>query len=115
MKDLFTQGPLSTALGIGIAGGVALGLFLVANRYFGLFNYARLTPTQVDKVAMKYQNNTVTRADGANYSRGVVNAGGSLYYFNHQFGKSFEIFPLIWERYSTDQDLLGAPLLKLPV
>mgnify|MGYP001564356098 CR=1 FL=1 len=115
VKDLITQA-LPSALGLLIAGGVVLGSFLIFNRFFGLFNYAQLSPTQVDKVAQKYQGNIVTKAEGANYSRGVINTGGTLYYFKHHYGKSFEIFPVIVpERYSTDTDLLGAPILVLPV
>lgn len=105
----------ATALGIVIAGGLALGSFLIAHRFFGLFSYPSLTPTQVDKVAMKFQAHTVTKAEGPDYSRGVINAGGSLYYFKHVYGKSFDIYPLVYERYSTDTDILGAPRLTIPV
>ena len=114
VKDLLTQA-LPTALGFGIAGAVALGIFLIANRFFGLFNYASLGPTEVDKVARTYLKHVVTKADGGDYSRGVINAGGTLYYFKWHYGQSFEIFPLIYERYSSDTDLLGAPRLTLPV
>ena len=114
MKN-FTDNAVSTALGVSIAVGAAVGLFVIANRFFGWFNYAELSPTQVDKVALKFQNHTVTKAEGPGYSRGVVNAGGSFYYFKHVYGKSFDIFPMIYERYSTDKDLLGAPVLVMPV
>lgn len=114
MKDLITPA-LSTALGIAVAGAAALGLFIIANRFLGLFNYAELSREEVDKVARTYLKHVVTKADGPTYSRGVVNAGGTLYYFKWHYGQSFEIFPLIYERYSSDRDLLGAPRLVLPV
>jgi len=115
VKDIITQA-LPIALGLGIAGGLALGLFLIANRFFGLFNYASLGPAEVDKVARKFLGgNVVTKADGPDYSRGIINTGGVLYYFKWYYGRSFEFFPTPYERYSGDTDLLGAPHLVLPV
>ena len=110
-----TEPVLSVALGIVVAGALALGSFFVLNRFFGLFNYADLSPTQVDKVAMKFIKHAVTKADGPSYSRGVVSMNGVLYYFKHHYGQSFEIFPMVYERYSTDRDLLGAPVLVNPI
>mgnify|MGYP001612907761 FL=1 len=114
MKN-FIEPVLSVALGIVVAGALALGSFFVLNRFFGLFNYADLSPTQVDKVAMKFIKHAVTKADGPSYSRGVVSMNGVLYYFKHHYGQSFEIFPMVYERYSTDRDLLGAPVLVNPI
>ena len=111
----FIEPVLSVALGIVVAGALALGSLYIANRFFGLFNYASLSPTQVDKVAMKFVSHAVTKADGPSYSRGVVNMGGTLYYFKHIYGQSFDIFPMVYERYSTDIDLFGAPILVNPV
>lgn len=87
------------------------------NRFFGIFNYAQLSPAQVDKVAQKYlSRDVITKADGPNYSRGIISFGGTLYYFKWYYKQSFEIFPVIVpERYSTDIDLIGGPKLVLPV
>ena len=88
MKDIITNQALGTALGVSIAGVIALGLFLIANRFFGIFNYASLSPAQVDKVAQKYlSRDVITKADGPNYSRGIISFGGTLYYFKHMFGE----------------------------
>lgn len=114
MKDLFTPA-LGTALGVSIAVAVAVGLFLVAQRLLGFFSYSGLTSVQIDKVAHKYLGNVVTKADGPDYSRGVINTGGSLYYFSWHYGKSFEVYPLVMERYQIDKSILDNPHLVLPV
>lgn len=110
-------------LALSLAGGVLLsvGLIglaaLVANRLFGFFSYPALSPGQVDAVAKEYDRRfrIVTRACDATHCRGIYDMGGSLYYYSWHFGKSYEIYPVVYERYTTESILLGdKPSLTYP-
>jgi len=105
---------LETSIGVLIAAGVLGAGLLIANRIFGLFAYASLSPTEVDKVAKQYDKyKIVTRVCDSTHCRGVYDMGGTLYYYKWEFGKSYEIFPLVYERYTTDNILWFAPSPKL--
>ena len=105
-----------------IAGGVLLsvaligGAALVANRLLGIFAYPALSPSQVDAVAREYDRRyrIVSRACDATHCRGIYDLGGSLLYYNWEFGKSYTIYPVLFERYSTDISFGDRPSLVYP-
>ena len=107
---------LEMSLGLLLAGGLSLGLFLIANRLFGIYSYPSLSPDQVDKVAKQYDSRfrIVTRACDATHCRGIYDMGGSLYYYSWEKGKSYTIYPLLFERYSTDISFGDKPPLTYP-
>lgn len=107
---------LNTAIGLLLGGSViALGL-LIANRILGVYAYPSLSPDQVDKVAKEYDHRfrIVSRACDATHCRGIYDMGGSLYYYSWEFGKSYTIYPVLYERYSTDFSLGDKPSLTYP-
>lgn len=107
---------LNTALGLLLAGGIGLVGFLIANRLLGIYAYPALSPKEVEAVANQYERRyrIVTRACDSTHCRGVYDVGGSLYYYNYEFGRSFSIYPLFYERYSTDISLGDKPPLTFP-
>lgn len=107
---------INTALGLLLAGGIGVALFLIANRLFGVYAYPSLSPEQVDKIASLYENRfrIVTRACDSTHCRGIYDVGGSLYYYSYEFGKSYTIYPVIYERYSTDISFGDKPPLTFP-
>ena len=107
---------LNNAAGVLLAGGAALTAFLVAHHLFGILAYPALSPSQVDKVAKRYDSRykIVTRACDATHCRGIYDMGGVLYYYKYEFGKSYTIFPMFYERYSTDISLGDKPPLVIP-
>lgn len=107
---------LNTALGMLLSLGIAGAAFLIANRVLGIFAYPQLSPEQVDRVAKEYDRRfrIVTRACDATHCRGIYDAGGVLYYYNWEFGKSYTTYPLLFERYSTDISLGDKPPLVYP-
>lgn len=107
---------LNTALGVLLAGGLAGIAFLIANRLLGIYAYPALSADQVDKVAKQYDTRfrIVTRACDSTHCRGIYDMGGSLYYYNWEFGKSYTTYPLLFERYSTDISLGDKPPLVYP-
>lgn len=107
---------LNTALGVLLSVGLLGVGFLIANRLLGIYAYPSLSPAQVDKVAKEYDRRfrIVTRACDATHCRGIYDVGGSLIYYNWEFGKSYTIYPLLFERYSTDISLGDKPPLTYP-
>jgi len=107
---------INTSLGVLLGAGVGVLALIVANRLFGVFAYPSLSPDQVDKVAKQYDSRfrTVTRACDSTHCRGIYDMGGSLYYYNWEKGSSYTIFPMMYERYSTDFSLGDKPPLVFP-
>jgi len=116
MFNLKLDSILETAIGALLAMGIAGIGFLLANRVFGIYAYPQLTSVQVDKVAKEYDSRfrIVTRACDSTHCRGIYDVGGSLIYYNWEFGKSYTIYPLLYERYSTDFSLGDTPALVFP-
>lgn len=114
--------PFDLKLALSLAGGVLLSIgllglgALVANRLFGFFSYPALSPGQVDAVAKEYDRRfrIVTRACDATHCRGIYDLGGSLLYYNWEFGRSYTIYPVLFERYSTDISFGDKPPLVYP-
>lgn len=107
---------LETAMGVLVAGGIACIALLIANRLFGVYSYPSLSPSQVDAVAKHYDSRfrIVTRACDSTHCRGIYDMGGSLYYYSWEKGRSYTIYPLVYERYSTDFSLGDKPPLTFP-
>lgn len=116
LKKIKVNHIIEEALGILLAGGVSLAIFLILNRAFGVYSYPQLTPTQVEKVAKEYDSRfrIVTRACDSKHCRGIYDMGGSLYYYSYEFGKSYTIYPVLYERYSTDISFGDKPPLTYP-
>ena len=93
----------------GAIGGAAFLVFKTLQDYFGLFAYPALSPTQVDAVAAQYskQFKIVTRACDKTHCRGIYATGGNPIYYNWQFGKSYDVYPLITEHYTTQKPIFG--------
>jgi hypothetical protein len=93
----------------GALGGAAFLVFKLAQEYFGLFAYPSLTPSQINAVAKEYdeQFKIITRACDKTHCRGVYNTGGLPIYYNWQFGKSYDVYPLITEHYTTQKPIFG--------
>ena len=112
LKDILTY------VGIAVAGTAgAYAVFKILQEYFGLFAYPSLNPEQVNRVAQEYYKRfkVVTSACDSTHCRGVLDTGGALYYYNFQFGRSYEIYPMLMEKYLTTKPIFGdAPALVYP-
>lgn len=107
---------LNSALGIVLGLAIAGVGFLVANRVLGVYAYPELSPSQIENIAKEFDRrfHIVSRACDTTHCRGVYDMGGSLYYYSWEFGKSYTIYPVLYERYSTDFSLGDKPSLTYP-
>ena len=114
---VFNRHIVEDATAVLMAGGVALALFYVGQRFFGLFSYPGLAPEEVDRIAKEYDTRfkILSRVQGGNYFRGVYEGNGHLYYYRYTPGRDFSIYPLVDEFYTTRRNLLGSnPKLVYP-
>lgn len=112
LKEILTYVGIAGAAGIG-----AYALFKIAQDYFGVFAYPSLNPSQVNDVANEYYKRfkVVTSACDNTHCRGVLDTGGALYYYRWEFDKSYEIYPMLIEKYLTTKPIFGdSPQLVYP-
>ena len=116
MIKLNIKAVLETAVGVVVGVGLLGVGALIANRLFGIYAYPHLTSQQVDTIAKQYDSRfrIVTRACDSTHCRGIYDMGGSLYYYSWEKGKSYTIYPLFYERYSTDISFGDKPPLVFP-
>ena len=107
---------IDTALGVVLGAGIIGAVLFIANKFFGTFAYPGLSPQELDRVYRELDRRfkIVSRVNGPNYSRGIYDAGGSLYYYYYTYGQDLVLYPLVFERYTTDSSLLGNPKLTYP-
>jgi hypothetical protein len=111
-----TNNIIDTALGVVLGAGIIGAALFIANKYFGLFAYPGLSPKELEKVygELNRRYKIVSRVNGSDYSRGIYDVGGSLYYYYYTYGQDLVLYPLVFERYTTDTSLLGNPKLTYP-
>jgi hypothetical protein len=82
----------------------------------GVFAYPGIGAEGIDQVAQEYDKRfkIVTRAQAGTATRGIYDVGGSLYYYKYEPGVSYEIYPVIIERYDAAPSMFGNTRLLVP-
>lgn len=103
-------------LSILLAGGLAIVGFFAAQKIFGLLEYPGISPQQVDSVAKEIDSRfkIVTRALENDTWRGIYDMGGSLYYYRYKPGFEYILYPLIYERFTSESSLINNVEMAYP-
>lgn len=122
MLGLGKKLPLAAQVSIGILGALAvIGIvFFIAQRYLSVFSYLGMSPTEVDKVRVSFEQkcqpiSTACRPGfwdrNSSNCRGVYLCGGFPIYFHHDrtsTGSDYSIYPILWnELWSSKKDWSG--------
>ena len=104
--------------GIGITAVAAAALFFTA-RHFGYFSYIGLSADDVASVMAEVDSRfkILSRVHGrtwnSDFYRGIYSGGDTAYplYYRYEIfddgNASLEIYPLVYEKWSTNQDIFG--------
>lgn len=107
---------LENTTSILLAGGVVLGGLWVFQKVFGFLEYPGISPRDVDNVAREIDKRfkIVTRAREGNTLRGIYDMGGTLYYYRYDPGQNYMIYPMLYERFTTEQTLFNNVQMVYP-